>query len=54
MIAYDPIGVVRSPYGSLDGMPLQTVAAPEVEARVELAPEVHGALRDIDGFSTCG
>ncbi len=51
MIAYDPIGVVRSPYGSLDGMPLQTVAAPEVEARVELAPEVHGALRDIDGFS---
>ncbi len=51
MIAYDPIGVVRSPYRSLDGMPLQTVAAPEVEARVELDPRVHGALRDLDGFS---
>jgi tRNA-Thr(GGU) m(6)t(6)A37 methyltransferase TsaA len=50
-IAYDPIGVVRSPYTSLDGMPLQTVAAPEVDARVELVPAVHGALRDLDGFS---
>jgi tRNA-Thr(GGU) m(6)t(6)A37 methyltransferase TsaA len=51
VIAYTPIGVVRSPYGQLDGMPLQTVAAPEVEARVELDPAVHGALRDLDGFS---
>jgi tRNA (adenine37-N6)-methyltransferase len=50
-IAYTPIGVVRSPYSKLDGMPLQTVAAPEVEARVELEPAVHGALRDLDGFS---
>jgi tRNA-Thr(GGU) m(6)t(6)A37 methyltransferase TsaA len=32
-------------------MPLQTVAAPEVKARVELEPAVHGALRDLDGFS---
>ena len=40
MIGYAPIRVVRSPYASLDGMPLQTVAAPEVEARVELEPEV--------------
>src|SRR3954463_15885831 len=50
-ISYEPIGVVRSPYAALDGMPLQTVAAPEVEATVELEPRVHGALRDLDGFS---
>jgi tRNA-Thr(GGU) m(6)t(6)A37 methyltransferase TsaA len=50
-IAYTPIGVVRSPYAALDGMPLQTVAEPEVEARVELEESVHGALRDLDGFS---
>ncbi|MDP9293461.1 MAG: tRNA (N6-threonylcarbamoyladenosine(37)-N6)-methyltransferase TrmO [Actinomycetota bacterium] len=50
-IAYIPIGVLRSPYSALDGMPLQTVATPEVEARVELDPSVHGALRDLDGFS---
>jgi tRNA (adenine37-N6)-methyltransferase len=50
-ITYVPIGVVRSPYTTLDGMPLQTVAAAEVEATVELHPRVHGALRDLDGFS---
>jgi tRNA-Thr(GGU) m(6)t(6)A37 methyltransferase TsaA len=50
-IAYEPIGVVRSPYAALDGMPLQTVASPEVEATVALDERVHGALRDLDGFS---
>jgi tRNA (adenine37-N6)-methyltransferase len=50
-VTYLPIGVVRSPYGELDGMPLQTVAAAEVEATVELDRRVHGALRDLDGFS---
>jgi tRNA (adenine37-N6)-methyltransferase len=50
-ISYVPIGIVRSPYGALDGMPLQTVAAPEVEATVDLDERVHGALRDLDGFS---
>ena len=50
-ITYVPIGVVRSPYAALDGMPLQTVASAEVEATVELHPRVHGALRDLDGFS---
>ena len=34
-ISYAPIGVVRTPYTELDGMPLQTVAAPDVQARVE-------------------
>jgi tRNA (adenine37-N6)-methyltransferase len=51
LVTYTPIGVVRSPYAGLDGMPLQTVAAGEVEASVELEPRVHGALRDLDGFS---
>lgn len=50
-IAYSPIGVVRSPYTALEGMPLQTVAAQDVEARVELEPALRGARRDLDGFS---
>jgi tRNA-Thr(GGU) m(6)t(6)A37 methyltransferase TsaA len=50
-VIYTPIGVVRSPYAALDGMPLQTVAAEEVEAAVELDARVHAALRDLDGFS---
>ena len=44
-IPYAPIGVVRTPYTELDGMPLQTVAAPDVQARVELETAVPGALR---------
>jgi tRNA-Thr(GGU) m(6)t(6)A37 methyltransferase TsaA len=32
-------------------MPLQTVASAEVEATVDLDERVHGALRDLDGFS---
>ena len=50
-VTYEPIGVVRSPYTALDGMPLQTVARADVEATVELDARVHGALRDLDGFS---
>jgi tRNA-Thr(GGU) m(6)t(6)A37 methyltransferase TsaA len=50
-VSYVPIGVVRSPYTALDGMPLQTVAGGEVEAAVELDRRVRGALRDLDGFS---
>jgi tRNA (adenine37-N6)-methyltransferase len=50
-ITYIPIGVVRSSYAALDGMPLQTVAAAEVEATVALHERVHGALRDLEGFS---
>ena len=50
-VTYTPIGRVRSPYRALDGMPLQTVAAAQVEATIELDARVHGAVRDLDGFS---
>ena len=49
-VTYEPIGVVRSPYTTLDGMPLQT-GVDDVDATVELDARVHGALRDLDGFS---
>jgi tRNA-Thr(GGU) m(6)t(6)A37 methyltransferase TsaA len=50
-VTYLPIGVVRSPYAALGGMPLQTVASVDVEATVALHERVHGALRDLEGFS---
>jgi len=49
-VTYEPIGVVRSPYTTLDGMPLQT-GVDDVDATVELDARVHGALRDLEGFS---
>jgi len=45
------VGVVRSPFAGLEGMPLQSVAAGEVRARVEIREELVAGLRDLDGFS---
>ena len=45
------IGHVRTPFTSLDGMPLQTVAAEGVAARVELREDLAPALRDLAAFS---
>jgi tRNA-Thr(GGU) m(6)t(6)A37 methyltransferase TsaA len=47
----DPIGHVRSPFTSLAGMPLQTVAARGVTGSVELREELAPGLRDLVGFS---
>jgi tRNA-Thr(GGU) m(6)t(6)A37 methyltransferase TsaA len=51
MISYTPIGIVRSPFAGLAGMPIQTVAAKGVAATIELEPSYAAGLRDIDDFS---
>jgi len=50
-ITYSPIGVVRSPFTTLAGMPIQTVAAAAIAATIELEPSYAAGLRDIDAFS---
>jgi tRNA-Thr(GGU) m(6)t(6)A37 methyltransferase TsaA len=50
-ICYQPVGVVRSPFTDLGGMPLQSVAAREVRGRIEIHPEFAPGLKDVDGFS---
>jgi len=50
-ICYDPVGVLRSPFTRLEGMPLQSVAAREIQGRVEIHPQFAPGLRDLDGFS---
>jgi tRNA-Thr(GGU) m(6)t(6)A37 methyltransferase TsaA len=50
-IRYVPVGVVRSAFTRLEGMPLQSVAAQEVSGRIEIRPELAPGLRDLDGFS---
>ena len=51
MIEYRPVGVARTRYTSLDGMPLQSVAAAEEPGRIEIEPDLVDGLRDLDGFS---
>ena len=50
-IPYTPIGVIRSPFTTQAGMPIQTVAAHDTTATIEIAPEYAAGLNDIDGFS---
>ncbi len=50
-IVYRPIGLVRSPFTQLEGMPLQSVAAADVEGTIEIHPEFATGLQDIAGFS---
>ncbi len=50
-IAYRPIGVVRSPFTQLPGMPLQSIAAAQTRARIEVRAELEPGLADLTGFS---
>ena len=50
-IRYRPIGVIRTPFASPEGVPIQPAAARGVVGRVETDPEVADGLKDLDGFS---
>ena len=50
-ITFEPIGVIRSPFKTLDNMPIQPAGADGVEGLVELRPEYQDGLMDLDGFS---
>ncbi len=46
-----PIGVIRSPFKELSGMPIQPAGAAGVLGTVELSEEYQAGLKDLDGFS---
>ena len=50
-IHYKPIGVIRTPFHSPEGTPIQPAAAPGIVGRVEMIPGVVDGLKDLDGFS---
>jgi len=50
-ITFTPIGVVRSPFVSAVGMPIQTIAAEGVEGSIELDPAYAPGLADVAAFS---
>ncbi len=45
------IGVIRSPFAELDGMPIQPAGARGVTGTVEVWPHYAAGLQDLDGFS---
>ncbi len=46
-----PIGVVHSPFKTVENMPVQPSAARDVEAEIEIFEQYKEGLSDIDGFS---
>lgn len=49
-ITLRPIGIIHSLFQSTQGMPIQTVAAADVEGELEVFEEFAPGLRDIEGF----
>lgn len=50
-ITFQPLGVIHSPFTDPVGMPIQSVAAQGVAGWIELLPDYHEGLLDIEGFS---
>lgn len=50
-VALTPIGLIRTPFTTLEGMPIQASAALGVKGAIELEPALEAGLADIDGFS---
>ena len=50
-ICYHPIGVVRSPFKTPKGTPIQPAGSVDTRGTVELLPEYAEGLQDLEGFS---
>lgn len=50
-VTYQPIGIVRSPFGDIEGMPIQASAAEGVTGKIELDSAFAEGLADLEGFS---
>src|SRR5262245_54506602 len=50
-VIYSPIGIIRTPFTDVVGMPIQAAAAVGQRGRIELRPDLAERLADIHGFS---
>jgi tRNA-Thr(GGU) m(6)t(6)A37 methyltransferase TsaA len=50
LITYRPIGIIRTPFATREGMPIQSIRS-SASGRVEIYPQYRPALADLDGFS---
>jgi tRNA-Thr(GGU) m(6)t(6)A37 methyltransferase TsaA len=50
-VTFTPIGVIRTPFSELAGMPVQAVGASGIQGTIELDPAYAEGLADLDGFS---
>jgi tRNA-Thr(GGU) m(6)t(6)A37 methyltransferase TsaA len=50
-LEYRPIGIIHSPFKSLEGMPIQPAGARGVEGTIDIFDAFRPGLKDLDGFS---
>jgi tRNA-Thr(GGU) m(6)t(6)A37 methyltransferase TsaA len=50
-VEFHPIGIIRTPFKEVSGMPIQAAAARGVKGRVEVSPAHQTGLKDLSGFS---
>jgi tRNA-Thr(GGU) m(6)t(6)A37 methyltransferase TsaA len=50
-VRMNPIGVIRTPFDTLEGMPIQPTGAEQVNGQVVVDPQYEAGLADIEGFS---
>jgi tRNA-Thr(GGU) m(6)t(6)A37 methyltransferase TsaA len=50
-VIYKPIGIIRSPFTDVSGMPIQPTGAIGVKGTVELDANLEPGLKDLAGFS---
>lgn len=50
-IHFKSIGVVHSPYKTVENMPVQTSASKDVEAEIEIFEQYKEGISDLEGFS---
>jgi tRNA-Thr(GGU) m(6)t(6)A37 methyltransferase TsaA len=50
-IIYHPIGIIHTPFKTLDGMPIQPASEVSAPGTIEVYPEFKSGLKDLEGFS---
>ena len=50
-IQFQPIGIVHSPFTTLEQMPIQPTGAASREGHIDIFSEYQDGLKDLDGFS---
>jgi tRNA-Thr(GGU) m(6)t(6)A37 methyltransferase TsaA len=50
-IEYESIGIIHTPFKSIEGMPIQPSGAKSIQGTVAVFPEYLEGLKDLDGFS---
>ena len=50
-INFYPIGIIHTPYHSIEDMPIQGTGGNGVRATIDIYPEFSAGLKDLEGFS---